>query len=239
MVAVGQGREPLDVDPEEPGEGVGLRVTELGELRGDVLDRAVPLAQLEATGARTADDRTGAGGIPVAGQRSDERGRAVPRIVTDSGELERIPLLDLRDPLLGERGHRLGTDGCRKEAQRLAGKVVVVRGEGGVARRTHDPAPGGATTAPASCGPDLPGLDQPLGVEPVEVASDGRVGETEVRAQVRRSDRAGLADPPEHPLPGTPIGRTGVRRTRAASAVGINHTFMLVNCTKSAKRRRA
>lgn len=237
MVAVGQGGEPLDVDPEEPGEGVGLRVTELGELRGDVLDRAVPLAELKSTGARPADDRTGAGGISVAGQRRDESGRTVPRIVTDSGELDRIPLLDLGDPLLGERGHGLRTDGCREEAQRLAREVVVVGGEGGVARGTDDPTPGGSTATPASCGPNLPGLDEPLGVEPVEVASDGRVGETEVCAQVRGRDRAGLADASEHPLPGAPIGRNGVRRTRSTSAVGINHTFMLVNCTNPAKQR--
>jgi len=237
MVAVGQGREPLDMDPEEPREGVGLRVTELRELGGDVLDRAVPLAQLEATGTRTADDRPCAGGISVAGQRHDERGHPVPRIVTHSGELDRIPLLDLRDPLLGERGHRLRTDGRREEAQRLARQVVVVRGESGVTCRTDHPRPSGATAAPSSGGPDLPGLDHSVGVKPVEVAADGGVGETELRAQVRRRHGTGLADPPEHPLPGAPIGRTGVRCTRPIGAVGINHTFMLVNCTNPAKRR--
>ena len=56
MVAVGQGGQALDVDAEQAGERLGLGLAELGELGGDVLHRAVALAELDA------GERAGAGG---------------------------------------------------------------------------------------------------------------------------------------------------------------------------------
>src|SRR5450631_42936 len=44
VLAVGKGRQALDVDPEQARERVRLGVTELGELSCDVLHRAVALA---------------------------------------------------------------------------------------------------------------------------------------------------------------------------------------------------
>ena len=55
MVAVGEGRQALDVDAEQARERLGLGLAELGELGGDVLHRAVALAQLDA------GERAGAG----------------------------------------------------------------------------------------------------------------------------------------------------------------------------------
>ncbi len=46
MVAVRQGGQALDVDAEQARERLGLGLAELGELGGDVLDRAVTLTQL-------------------------------------------------------------------------------------------------------------------------------------------------------------------------------------------------
>ena len=46
VLAMGKGRQALDVDSEQPRERIGLGVTELWELCRDVLHRAVPLAQL-------------------------------------------------------------------------------------------------------------------------------------------------------------------------------------------------
>ena len=48
MVAVGQGGQALDVDAEQARERLGLGLAELGELGGDVLHRAVALAELDA-----------------------------------------------------------------------------------------------------------------------------------------------------------------------------------------------
>ena len=55
MIALGQGGQALDVDAEESAEGIGLGLAQLRELRGDVLDRAVALAQLEADDDVVAD----------------------------------------------------------------------------------------------------------------------------------------------------------------------------------------
>ena len=56
MVALGEGGQSLDVDAEEARERLGLGLAQLGELGGDVLHRAVTLAQLDA-GERTRPDR--------------------------------------------------------------------------------------------------------------------------------------------------------------------------------------
>ncbi len=47
-VAVGDGGEPLHVAAEHPADRLGLGLAQLGELVGDVGDRAVLLAQLLA-----------------------------------------------------------------------------------------------------------------------------------------------------------------------------------------------
>jgi len=47
-VAVGDGRQPLNVRAQHPFEGPGLSLAQLGELGGDVRNRAVVLAQLHA-----------------------------------------------------------------------------------------------------------------------------------------------------------------------------------------------
>ena len=63
VIALGQGGQALDVDAEESAEGIGLGLAQLRELRGDVLDRAVALAQLH--GERSTADV--AHGVAVAG----------------------------------------------------------------------------------------------------------------------------------------------------------------------------
>ena len=47
---MGDGRQSLDVAAEQPGENLGLGLAQLRELRRDVRDRAVVLAQLVADG---------------------------------------------------------------------------------------------------------------------------------------------------------------------------------------------
>ena len=74
MVAVGQGGQALDVDAEQARERLGLGLAELGELGGDVLHRAVPLAQLDAGELAGAGGADGAGGrrVAVGVERVDE-----------------------------------------------------------------------------------------------------------------------------------------------------------------------
>jgi hypothetical protein len=53
VLAMGKGRQALDMDSEQARERIGLGVTELWELGCDVLHRAVPLAQLHSGQGRT------------------------------------------------------------------------------------------------------------------------------------------------------------------------------------------
>ena len=53
-VAVGDGRQPLDMRADQAGDHLGLRLAQLRELGGDVGHRAVVLAQLAAGGDRDA-----------------------------------------------------------------------------------------------------------------------------------------------------------------------------------------
>ena len=96
MVTAGEGRETLDVHPEQPRERVGLGLAEGRELGSDVLHGTVPLAQLDP-GEPTGADRSGRGGEAVLAQRLDERlgasGRCVARCVEAGG----IPLLEGAD----------------------------------------------------------------------------------------------------------------------------------------------
>ena len=71
MIALGQGGQALDMDAEESAEGIGLGLAQLRELRGDVLDGAVPLAQLDTDGAVLADG-SGAGSVALGAKGVDE-----------------------------------------------------------------------------------------------------------------------------------------------------------------------
>src|SRR6185295_4656409 len=64
VLTMGKRREALNMPAEQPCEHLGLGLAQLREGRGDVLHRAVALAQLDATGAHG----PGARGVPVRGQ---------------------------------------------------------------------------------------------------------------------------------------------------------------------------
>jgi hypothetical protein len=88
-------RQALDVHVEQPAEGRGLGVAQLRELRSDVPDGAVVLAELDARAVR------GAGrGVAFGGQRGGQRSRPVRR--GGRRELRGVPRLELGDPRLGE-----------------------------------------------------------------------------------------------------------------------------------------
>ena len=115
VIALGQGGQALDVDSEEAAEGVGLRLAQLGELRSDVLDRAVALAQLEADDDVVAD-RAGAGSVALGAKGVDERRGPCGRVVAGTVDLGGAALLECADPLVGEGTHRLVARGLAHEA---------------------------------------------------------------------------------------------------------------------------
>lgn len=188
MVTAGEGRETLDVHPEQPRERVGLGLAEGRELSSDVLHGTVPLAQLDP-GEPTGADRSCRGGEAVLAQRLDERlgasGRCVPRCVEAGG----IPLLESADAGAGEVADGGRTGVCLQVAQHLDGERVVVGLERAVPGIGHDV---GARWAPAPAAPagGLVRHDSALLDEGVEVAADRGRRQVEVTAQLGGRDRA-------------------------------------------------
>ena len=94
MIPVRQSRQALDVHTQQLGEDLGLGITELGKLRGHVLDGAVSLTQLNAVQRRgeiVAAHGSGRRGIPLLVERLDESfspvlDAAVPRITRAGGD---------------------------------------------------------------------------------------------------------------------------------------------------------
>ena len=113
-----------------------------------------------------------------------------------------------------------------EEAQRLTGEVVVVADQGAVAALGEHPGLGRAT-APARAG-GLAGLDQPLGVQRVDLAADRGLGEAQPLDEGGDADRTLLADDAQHPVAGARLEDVGI---------GINHTPMLGNCREPVQGR--
>ena len=100
--------------------------------------------------------------------------------------------------MLGELVHGVGADGVAEEAQGLTGEVVVVADQGAVAALGEHPGLGRAT-APARAG-GLAGLDEPLGVQRVDLAAHGGLGEAEPVDEGGDADRPLLAHDAQDPV---------------------------------------
>ena len=112
-----------------------------GNSRGDVLHRAVTLAQLGAAGAH----RAGAGGVAVGGQRRGQ-GVGAGRDVAAGGLDDRgVARLELGDPGARRTARPRPARLVGQEPQRDGGQVVVRRGQRCVAGvgRGRRPGPGG------------------------------------------------------------------------------------------------
>ena len=128
--------------------------------------------------------------------------------------------------MLGELVHGVGTDGVAQEAQRLTGQVVVVADQGAVAALGEHPGLGRATAPTRPTG--LAGLDEPLGVQGVDLAAHGGLGEAQPVDQDGDADRPLLAHDAQDPV---------ARARLEGGAVGINHTPMLGNCSEPVQGR--
>ena len=187
MVAGGQGSESLDVDAEQAGEGGRLGLAQLRELLGDMVHRAVPLADLYA-GQGAHADRPGRGGEAVEGQRIDQGRGPGRRVVPRSADLVLVPLDDGAGAGGGE-GVDAATTGLVEEAQHLGGEV-------GIPRREHlMTGVGDDIRAGWSAGTTLGGagrvvlLDGALSDEGVEVAPHAGGGQGELVGDGRGGDR--------------------------------------------------
>ena len=211
VAAAGQRREALHVHAEQPRERAGLGLAQRGELVGDVLHRAVALAELHGHAAR---DRARGGGVPVGGEPVGQRADALGDVVPGGGDRRGVPLLQVADALLREALHGLRPGGLGEEAQRLAGELGVAVRERGLAAAADDvPAGGTPATLRARSGPLVHG-DLVRGLEDAEVPTDPGGREVELRGELGGGDRAGGGDDLQHALagPGVGVRRGGVRQ---------------------------
>ena len=191
MGATGEGGEPLDVHAEQPGDGLGLGVTELGELLGHAPHGAVPLAELHA-GETAGADGAGRGGEAVLGHRLDEEIGPGHDVVARGGEARGIPALEAADPFVGEGRDGLGSTVRGEVAQGLDGELVVVGRERPVAPLGDDVGAGrAAPPAGVSRGVRRAGvvlLDGAVLGEGVEVPADRCGRQTEEPADLGGGD---------------------------------------------------
>ena len=117
VLAVGEGRQALDVNSEQPRERVGLGVTELRELGRDVLNRAVSLTELNTSQGRACSDRSGGSRETVRDQRRRQCVRPGGDVIAGPGELRGVALLEFGAAFASELGHRLGTGMLSQEPQ--------------------------------------------------------------------------------------------------------------------------
>lgn len=212
VIALGQGGQALNMDAEESAEGVGLGLAQLRELRSDVLDRAVPLAQLD-TDAAVLADRAGAGSVALDLQGLHERSCAITKIVTGGCHAGTHPLLEPADALVGEGTHGIVTGVTTQEAHRLGRELVVVGAEVIVPAVPDDPLAGGTPAAALALVGRTAGHRSVVG-ELVEMTAHARGREAEVAGDVRSSDRPVLADHREDAVTRTGItaGDVDIRR---------------------------
>lgn len=212
MVALREGGQTLDVDAEESTEGVGLGLAQLRELRSDVLDRAVTLAQLDTDTAVLAD-RPGAGSVALDLQGLDEGSCAITQIVTGGRHAGAHPLLEPADALVGEGTHGIITGVTAQEAHGLGRELVVVGAEVLVAAVPDDPLAGGSPTAALALVGRTAGHRAVVG-ELVEVTAHARGREAEVTGDGGSGDGPVLADHREDAITSASIttGDVDVRR---------------------------
>lgn len=201
-----EGGEPLDVGPEQAGEGVRLGLAQLGEVLSGVLHGAVTLAQLHH-GHLGADDGPHGRGVAVPGEQLGELFGAGVRV--GAGQPRGVPAHDGLVALGRERGDRLVTGGAPQEPHGLGRELDVLAAELGLAGGADDVPAGGAAPSPVVAA-RLVHRDGAVLLEAGEVAADGGGGEVQAGGQLGGRDRPLAGDELEHAT-ARPLG---VRRGR-------------------------
>ncbi len=199
-VTASDGGQALDVGADEPADHGGLGLTELRELRGDVRDRAVVLAQLDASG-----QTRGRRSVALAGQRSGQGLGTGEPVGPGGGDGLRAALLQPGQLVLGEGGHRLSTTAASQVTQSGNGEVVVGMWETVPAGAGEGELPRRPTAAAA--GPVRSGMagDPPLSFEGVQVPAYGGRRDAEFGSQVGRTQGTLPPEQVDHPITGTAV----------------------------------
>jgi len=225
-VAVGDGGESLDVRAENLLERAGLRLAEFGELRCDVRDRAVVLADLDALDGARGVDRLRGRSVSVLGERPGEsvgtcgeRRSGVDGAAQVGGESCRTMLGEVLDGLIAT--------GLAQVAQRSVGEVVVGMRE--LRPTCVGECIGTSRSAPAAVGGRARfALDeQAVRDEGVEVPADRRGREPQPIGELGGGQRAILEDRPGHQVAGAvsrPI--TGAKSACRGAGLDFHNTIM-------------
>ncbi len=193
-VAVGDGRQPLDVAAEQPAEHLGLGLAQLRELVGDVRDRAVLLAELLAD--RVVADR---GGVAARGSAP----RPAPRRAPVAGARRMISRYAVSSRATRRRANSITASSppvsARKRSAWTARSSYCWSNRSRPALGQREHLRRAATTAGA-VHTGLAGLDRTLLDQVVEMAPDS--GGRQVQPLAEHGRRAGpeLEDRPGHAL---------------------------------------
>ena len=173
-VAVRDRGEPLDVCTEQPDEHLRLCLAQLREIRCDVSNRAVVLADLDA-GAGLLCGR----GVAIGGQRRSQFGRTASS--WHLCQCRRVANFETVQALPCERAHGSIAAGVSQIAQGLYRDVVIGMGKQGVAVVGQgEKLRGAATAAELTANLALRNLAHSArGDQRVEVAANGRGCEAE------------------------------------------------------------
>ena len=196
VLAMGEGRQALDVNSEQARERVGLGVTELWKLGRHMLNGAMSLAQLHSGQRRALSHWSGGRRKPVGGQCRCQCLGPYGDVLARVGELDGIPLLELVVAFAGELAHGILASMLGKKAQRRGGHVVAVAAHAIMAGLGQDVGAGRTTTTAAERTSRgwLVLLDRALFGKMVKVPSDGGWRQPQTRGKSGCGERAQLGD---------------------------------------------
>jgi hypothetical protein len=195
------GREPLYVGAEEFGECRRLDLAQLGELRRDVRDRAVVLAEL-----LPCPDPPRRRSVTLPGEGVGEGLRAVGHR-RHAEQLWPVPVHHARHAALRELADRGLPRGLRDEPDGRDGQVVVGVAEPGAPGLGQQPQLGGPAPAPLATSRRVAHARLTVGDQGVEVPADRGRADLEGLRDRGRGDRSPLEQQPRHTMPGAALGQ--------------------------------
>ncbi len=216
----------LHVDSEQVGDDVGFGVAQLRERRGDVLDRAMALAQLQPGESSALTDRPDAGSETFFAQRLRQRLGAGGDVIAGSVHC----WLQLRAQgshlVFGEVGHGIGTCAVCQVVQGSGRDVLVGVAELGLAAIGQNVGTSGATTSAAGRARQFVFNDGVVIGQGVKVSADGGGREVEDVSQGSCSDRSTGAHGSAHLVPRAGFGGRGTLLGTLSQKHHISVTYM-------------
>lgn len=194
-IAACDGRQSLHMRTEKLGERLGLRLTQLRELRRDVGDWAMMLAQLLASACLRC---RGSITLPAQGG-SQHLGPCL-----DIGlALDRFPVRadELGNALLGERAYRALPAVLGEKPQRRSSEIIVCVPEPGAAHIGEQEQFRRTAPAPANPSGSIPRLGLTVGQQRIQMSAHRCRADTEIISHCRSCDGTLLEQQPGDLVP--------------------------------------